>query len=149
MADIHLTIDTLSRDKSTPLADPVTGQMITWLTNDMLTPDEVAIKEQLDIFFPWAIERAHKDEGHFRGLRDRAVRNVAIDLACIAAAVAVTMAVAKALALAMEMCAESPNPNVNVLINASRGVSSRFVLATVMSLPPAACHTRAPGPCFP
>ena len=92
MGDVHKTIEALTQDKTTPVPDPVTGQMITWLTNDMLTAEEVAIKDQLDIFFPWAIERMHRQEGHFRGLRDRAVRNVVIDLACIAAAVSVTVA---------------------------------------------------------
>jgi len=91
MDDVQKTMEALKKDPSVPTADPVTGKLITWLTDDMLTAEELTVKQKLDVFFPWSIEQAH-GEGHFLGLRNRAARNVAIDLVCVVAAIIVTTA---------------------------------------------------------
>ena len=90
MPDVQAAFEALKKDPRTPTRDPVTGMMVTWLTNDMLTPEEVAIKEKLDVFFPWSIARAAQ-EGHFRGLRRRAATSVALTAAFIAASLVMTI----------------------------------------------------------
>ena len=87
MPQVQHAIATLSKDPTTPLADPVTGQMVTWLTDDMCTDDEYAIKERLDVFFYSSIARAHT-EGNFNGLHSRAVRNAVITVTFVTSAIA-------------------------------------------------------------
>ena len=63
--------------------------MVTWLTDDMLSDKDVAIKELLDLFPLGSIKRA-KSEGSFAGLKMRACVNFVVLLLFIGGSVVMT-----------------------------------------------------------
>jgi len=89
MSDIQAGIAALKANPTAPVQDPATGLMVTWLTEEMLTPEDCAIKDDLDLFTLGDIKKAKREES-FAGLRRRSVVNFVGLALFIATAIVVT-----------------------------------------------------------
>jgi len=86
MDNIRASIDTLAKNPTAPCKDPVSNTMVTWFLTNQLSPADLKLKEQLDVFPHNAIERVHR-AGSFSPLLRTAMINTSMTAAFIGASV--------------------------------------------------------------